>query len=317
MATAPSATAEGKREIARRLKPFRRVLLETPADDALDFGWNRCVGPLHRWWIGVEQRTDGVSAGLTVKGAATRQHFVEHRTEREDVGAVVDRLAAHLLGRHVADRPKHGSGRRLRHRHGDGQRAAGIRVRIDVREAEIQNLDPAVSGRDDVLGLEIAMDDAALVGGGDRGGHLARIVDGFPHRQRAVAEPITQRYAVDQLGDQIRCDALEPDVVQREDVRMAQRGNGARLALEAGHRIRVGGKRRRQHFEGDVAAQPRVARSIDLAHTAHANERHDFVRADTRAGGASGHRGRMIQGPAEAGTRRTSICRRRRPTRGS
>ena len=50
--------------------------------------------------------------GVALEGRPPVEHLVEHRAEREDVGAVVDRLAAHLLRRHVADGAEHGAGRR-------------------------------------------------------------------------------------------------------------------------------------------------------------------------------------------------------------
>ena len=40
---------------------------------------------------------------------------------------------------------------------------------------------------------------------------------------------------------------------------------------------------RRKHFDGDVAAEPRVASPVHLAHAAGADGRDDFVRAEARA----------------------------------
>ncbi len=40
---------------------------------------------------------------------------------------------------------------------------------------------------------------------------------------------------------------------------------------------------RGQHFDGDVAAEPRVVGLVDFAHAAGADGRNDFVRAEARA----------------------------------
>jgi hypothetical protein len=60
---------------------------------------------------------------------------------------------------------------------------------------------------------------------------------------------------------------------------MIQRGDGAGFALEALAALRVGGKIRGKDFDGDVAAEARIARAIDFAHTAGAEGRDDFVGA--------------------------------------
>ena len=49
---------------------------------------------------------------------------------------------------------------------------------------------------------------------------------------------------------------------------MIQRGRGARFLLEAAQTVGVGGKGRGQHFDGDIASEPRIARAIHLAHPA-------------------------------------------------
>ena len=73
------------------------------------------------------------------------------------------------------------------------------------------------------------------------------------------------------------------DVEQRADVRMIERRDRARLALEAVAKLRVGRERRGEDLDRDGAIEPRVARAIDLAHAARADERDDFIGAETHA----------------------------------
>src|SRR5438105_3539784 len=75
------------------------------------------------------------------------------------------------------------------------------------------------------------------------------------------------------------------DVVQRADVRMIQRGDRVGFALEALAMLGVHRQIWREHFDGDVAVQARIARAIDFAHPARAERREDFVWAEARAGG--------------------------------
>ena len=51
--------------------------------------------------------------------------------------------------------------------------------------------------------------------------------------------------------------------VERGNVRMIERGEHFRFALEAGHTIRIEQKRLRQYLDRDLADQLRVARTID------------------------------------------------------
>jgi hypothetical protein len=58
--------------------------------------------------------------------------------------------------------------------------------------------------------------------------------------------------------------------VNDRDVRMIQRRQYLRFALEAREAIGIGGKRLGQHFDGHVTIQPRVARAIHLSHPSRA-----------------------------------------------
>ena len=70
---------------------------------------------------------------------------------------------------------------------------------------------------------------------------------------------------------------------------MVQRGGGACFLFESAEAIDVSRKCDRQHFDRDVASQPRVARPVDLAHAAGADGREDFVGAEPVTG-RQGHR---------------------------
>ena len=85
------------------------------------------------------------------------------------IGARAGRLAEQLLRRHVR--------RRAGDHAGIGQprhRRQVLRRDVELREAEVEDLDAAARGEDDVLGLEVAMHDAAIVRGLQRRGDRPR-----------------------------------------------------------------------------------------------------------------------------------------------
>ena len=101
------------------------------------------------------------------------------------------------------------------------------------------------------------------------------------------------------------------DAVDRGDVRMIQRREQARLALEAREPLGIGGERRRQDLDRDVAAEPGVARAVDLAHAARAERCHHLVDAEPRTGGE--RQGTCLTSPRPASPRRRASsghCRR-------
>ena len=113
----------------------------------------------------------------------------------------------------------------------------------------------------------------------DLDGPRERLVE----RHRPFRQPRGERLAVDQLHDEEVDPLVVADVVDRADVRMIERGDGARLAFEAGAALRVGGEGRRQDLHGDIPSEPRVLRAVDLAHPASADGRIDPIRAELTA----------------------------------
>ena len=93
-------------------------------------------------------------------------------------------------------------------------------------------------------------------------------------------ESLAQRLALEQFHHGVGQAVGVAEVVNREDAGVRQRRHRQRLALEARQPIRVGGKRLRQHLDGDVALQLGIARAVDVAHSAGADVRCDLVGTD-------------------------------------
>jgi hypothetical protein len=106
--------------------------------------------------------------------------------------------------------------------------------------------------------------------------------------------PLAVIAMIDQLHHEVIGITRAADVVQHADVRMVERRDGPRLALEPRADFRAGREMLRQHLDGNVAPEPRIAGAIHLAHPAGAERRHDFVGAEAGSGGKRGNRHRAI-----------------------
>jgi len=83
------------------------------------------------------------------------------------------------------------------------------------------------------------MHDARCVRNGKAIGNTDEQLDALPPRARLAQRPRLERAAVHKLRDQIRPAVDVPDVVDREQMRMIERGEQAAFALEAGQPIGV------------------------------------------------------------------------------
>ena len=92
----------------------------------------------------------------------------------------------------------------------------------------------AVGQDEQVVGLQVAMDDALLVSRGDTPRNLERITQGLPLRNRPCGQPCTQCLAFQQLRDGIGDAALNAEIEDREDVGVRKRRDRQSLPLEAG-----------------------------------------------------------------------------------
>ena len=159
-------------------QPAFPVLLEATAQHAPDR--SGCVGGKHRpVRLATQDRSHRLVDLVTAEGAAAGQHLVYEAAEGPEIRALVDGLPAGLLGRHIGrgpeDHPHISDGRR-----GDRGKDPGradrswLGVADGLRQAKIQHLHRAIGSDLDVRRLQIAVDDAVIVGGFERVGDLAR-----------------------------------------------------------------------------------------------------------------------------------------------
>ena len=172
------------------------------------------------------RREDGRS---TLERTAPGEELVHDDAERELIGPEVHLFAGRLLRRHVL--------RRAHDQPGVGAERRPLPVVFEqrqLRQAEVQHLQVAVGPDHDVLGLDVAVHDAAPVSGRERAGHLRADIDRLTDGDGPAVHLLPQRLPRDELGDDERAAVDLADVVDHEDVGMVERRGRPRLRRESG-----------------------------------------------------------------------------------
>ena len=191
----------------------RRIFRQALPDDALELQRRVRLDLGQRARLVVQDVRDHLRRTAPGERAFPGGHLVQDAAQREDIGAPIHGQAGRLFGREVAHRPHHHPrhGAQRRGRVGvDGARAA----RFDqLGEAEVEHLRAAVGRHHDVLGLDVAVDDARLMRGGKSAGDVRG--DRQPLGDGAIAalgQACAQRGAVEVLLDDVLRLALDADV---------------------------------------------------------------------------------------------------------
>ncbi len=169
--------------------------------------------------------------------------------ERKDVAARIGLAALELFRRHVLHRP--GDCPFLR------ERLLGRAVALHNRQrgsrlgdAEIQQLGTA-SGEDHIRRLDISVDNAGGMRGGQRASHLDPVAKGLLQGQFSARQPARQGLALQILHHQEIGAVVLPDVEEPADVRMTETGDEPRFAGQALLCVCVARMGVRQHLDGD------------------------------------------------------------------
>ncbi len=128
------------------------------------------------------------------------------------------------------------------------------------------------------------MHDALLVRGVKGVGDLRPELHHLVERQRALLQAVGERFPLEQLHHQEVRVALVPDVEQRADVGMVERGDRLRLALETLAALVVLREAGGEDLDRDAAVEAGVLPPPHLAHPAGADRGGELVRPEPRAG---------------------------------
>ena len=96
-------TLEVNDQILGALITMISVLLQGLHDDALEIVRYVGIQATNRNRAAVQDQVVGHSRGRALKRNGARRHLVQHHAQREEVGAGIDGLSAHLFGRHIND----------------------------------------------------------------------------------------------------------------------------------------------------------------------------------------------------------------------
>ena len=193
-----------------------------------------------------------------------------------------------------------------------------------LSQSKIENFRLAAGGDEDIRGLDIAMNDAARMGGIERIGDLRAEIEQGIRGHGPAADAFTKRLPFKDFHHQIGAPIVFADVVNRADSGMIQRRCGARFALEAFERGRIACEVRGEKFERDLTTQARIFRAKYLPHAAAAQRVENAVMRDcfadhcyVRSNLFARHR-KQLRAMAQAAKReRIRVWRRKRKVRKS
>ena len=250
------------------LEPVHRVLLHGPHGDLLQpLGDGGVHLPRHSG-LGLQLHQGHGHGVVRGEGQLPGEHLVEHDAHGVDVRLVGDVVSPGLFRGDVVHRA-------------DGLVGHGLGLALqEPGDAEIGHLDGPVPQQHDVLGLDVPVDDALLVGvlqgQQDLGGEVQGLL---PADGPFLLDILLQGDAVDVLHDDVLDLVPETHVVHPHDVGVGQQGDGLGLVAETPEEIAVVGELLLQDLDGHPPVAHPVVSLVHVGHAAHADELVDFVLA--------------------------------------
>ena len=214
-----------------------------------------------------------------------RQHLVQDDAQRVDVGLVLNLAGPFpLLGSHVQRRP---------HRHADlrlYQRRAQTLLLGDLGDAKVQDLGllarriVQVADNDDVVGLQIAVDDALAMRGGQGLGNLPSQLQRVVYFQATpkLGDTLRQRVSIEIVHHDVGA-AVGQSIKLKDvyDARVLHDVRSSGLVEEAHGHLWIFREIRMQHFDRCSAANVLVYDLEDDAHAAFSEFAHYAIVTDS------------------------------------
>lgn len=288
------------------------LLGERAQEDGVQFGrerWHIDAGRRGRRVMMVVQQL----ARRSLEDGAARHQLIEHDCQgvlirrRADVNGCRQRGIVELLRSHVQRRADRAMQRAPiaieggQTEIGQQQVWAPLRKYFIERGVLFRFGKGALDADQEVGGLDIAMDDAVIMGALQGGRGLRQIVTSLFSANRPVEavmlraflQPAPQgtfgKIGHDQVGDGrfAAFNGLFTKVIERQYMLMFQFGDGPRLALEAQcclpafRRIRNGAQVAANDFDRHFASDARMLGKINITHTTSLDESHEAIPAES------------------------------------
>ena len=233
---------------------------------------------------------------LAQKRHAASGHLVEHRAQAVHVGLRQRLSPANHLGRDVVDRAHDRAGAR--------QAARSHRL----GNAEIGQTRTPVLTKQHVLRLHVAVDEALAVGVVERGRQNGTDRADFAiGKRRRATDEVLQVAALDELHDDVgrtRFGVLA-DVIDRNDVWVAQTRRGASFTPEALEELGIIGVLWMEQLDRDASIQQGVVRLPDRGHATAGDLAEQLVATSEHALGAWQAHNRLTSSSASASRARS------------
>ena len=153
------------------------------------------------------------------------------------------------------------------------------RPAAELGQPEVHDLGLALRRDHDVGALDVAVDDALVMGLAQAGGHLAGDLQGLLRLQRSAPELVLERLAVHELHGDIGPVLVLADLVDGADVRVVQGRGGLGLDEETLFEVGRVHEVRRQELQGHRPLELEVLGLVDDPHAAVAELLDDLVLA--------------------------------------
>jgi len=273
------------------------ILLQSLANNLFDARWDTEINGARGNRLASKNSFNDGAAGAAAESLAAGGHFVEHETERKDVGAGVEVVAANLFRRHVGGSSADDSDDR-----GGilGVAATGEAGGYKFSQAEIKDFGLATFCDEDIGGFDVAMHDAFGVSGIESFGDLDSQLQYFLKSERRLMDVSAESFAVDEFHGDEGAAVLFADVVDGADTGVVEGGGGAGFAAEAFESLRVVRGILGEKLESYEALEASVFGFIDDAHAPGADVLdHEVVRDGLADEGAGRHGQAMLDGGGE------------------
>ena len=249
-----SSPVQRAHELCRARIAVERIFFQAAAEDVQDLV--REVGERSHGKGVIALHAEELVGGMADEGGAPGEGVVEGSTELVDVGALVG-AAFELLRGGVGG----GAGEEAGEREARGRLLAG--------DAEVGDLGAVLLVEEDVLGFDVAVDDAAGAGLFQGAPNLAGNAEGALWLHRALSHRVGERLALDKLHDEEVLAVLHPEVLQSDGVGRMEEGDDVRLAFKALEVARVaGGQLGAEELDSDAGVVAAVDAFHDDAHAA-------------------------------------------------